>query len=370
LAAGRKQVELPINAWNLYTAPMPSHVTHLLLAQQTCRNAGFTRLLEPANQTYLTLGSQGPDLFYHNQRRKPSGLTYGSLMHRHGYGEAVSHMAMWAWENGLDMESWAAAWIIGFATHAVLDRHTHPYINYFSGWVEPGDPHTKQFRSMHPFLERLLDVSMLAEREHIHPNDLDFYALVNTGDDPPPDWVDILAHGLCRTYTVAAGDDLVRDRLQCAYLDSMGYYRFTNRVDETYLLQGIGREERGEIGSRWLSIIHPLEVPASVDVLNLEQAEWTHPCDENEKHTESFVDLFNAALEESTTVAQAIGAAWRNESGQPESRRLEVEQAVGNWNLSDGRQTTRPCRKHHAGPLPLRQVQEEIRQTIRKNAGY
>lgn len=347
---------------------MPSHITHLLLAQQTCRSANLEILLEPHTSPYLTLGCQGPDLFYHNQRRRPSGLTYGSLMHRHGYGEAVSNMAQWAWDRNLELDSWAGAWVVGFATHAVLDRHTHPFINYFSGWVEHGDPHTEQFRSMHPFLERLIDVAMLAELEHTHPNDLDFYGLVDIGDEPPTEWLSLMKHALQSTYTVATGDGQIEERLQSAYLDTMGFYRFTNRIDETYLLQGIGREERGEIGSRWLSIIHPLEVPASVDVLNGNHGEWAHPCDPAELHTESFTDLYRNALAETTEMARAIGKAWTDTSLPTETRRAAIEKTVGNWNLSDGRNTSRPCKKIHAGPLPLRELQEEIKEQVRRNS--
>jgi len=273
-------------------------------------------------------------------------------------------MAAWAWSRNLSLESWAGAYVIGFASHAILDRHTHPYINYFSGWVEPGDPHTEQFRSMHPFLERLVDVAMLQSQRSIHPNDLDFYGLVNVAQTPSSEWIDMMASSLAGSYKVAEGDEEIRERLNSAYLDTMGYYRFTNFVDESYIRQGVSRERSGEIGRRWLSIIHPLELPENVDVLNVANGEWTHPCDENERHHESFHDLFDAATEETVNVVQEIAGAWSDTEQDIEVRRVRIEEAVGNWNLSDGRRTNRPCRKTHANPLPLQEIQERIRGTV------
>ena len=343
---------------------MPSHITHLLFAEDCCSKAGLQSLGEPANRSYLALGAQGPDLFYHNQRRKPSGLTYGSLMHRHSYGSAVSHMATWTWTQGLPLESWAGAWVVGFATHAILDRFAHPYINYFSGWVEPGDPHTERFRSMHPFLERLIDVALLNSVRGMHPNSLNFSELSNCGESPSAAWLDMVETALSATYQVAAGDAELRDRLTSAYLDTAGYYRFTNVVDEHSLREGLGREERGEIGARWLSIVHPLSVPDTVDVLNEGHATWTHPCNGKERYSDSFRDRYNQALASATVMVGEIADAWNDTSHSAEDRRRRIEDAVGNWNLSDGRNTERPCRKHRADPLPLRELQNQIRDSV------
>ena len=358
---------------------MPSHITHLLFAEDTCSRAGLAVMTEPSQRSSLVLGAQGPDIFYHNQRRKPSGLTYGPLMHRHGYGTAVAHMTRRARQLGLPPESWAGAWIVGFATHAILDRYTHPYINYFSGWVEPGDPHTEQFRSMHPFLERLIDVTLLQRTRGIHPNDLGFFDIVNCGPEPPRPWLDLMIAALSGAYQRAARDSDLASRLTSAYLDTMGYYHFTNFVDGGHLAEALGREERGEIGTRWLSIVHPPNVPDDVDVLNLRGTVWRHPCSSREERTESLLDLYEAALEESVRTVRVIMDAWRVAAGpgaagpaaaEPNADfSSAVEHAVANWNLSDGRPAERACRKKYAAPLPLGELQARIRASIRGGGG-
>lgn len=349
---------------------MPSHVSHLLHAEEILAGSDhavrLAPLLEPPARAFLVLGAQGPDIFYHNQRRRPTGIAYGSLMHRRGYGSAVA--AMWAHARSADapLDSWQSAWIIGFASHAILDRHTHPYINAHAGWPEHGEPDTERYRSMHPFLERLIDVELLRRRRGMHPNDLDFFSRVSCGEKPPQPWLDLMAAALRSTYRKAASDASLGERLRNAYLDTMGYYRFTSRVDKDYLEAAVRREDAGEIGGRWLSIVHPPEVPHDLDVLNLEHAGWPHPCSSYEESSDSFIDRYEAAVAEGVAVVNRIVAAWDTPTA---AGGAEIEEAVANWNLSDGRPAERPCRKRHAVPLPLRELQERIRASIRSGRG-
>jgi hypothetical protein len=349
---------------------MPSQVSHMLHAEEVVARGDHTdwlaHLLEPPARAYLVLGAQGPDIFYHNQRRRPTGIAYGSLMHRRGYGSAVAAMWRHARSAGASLGSWQSAWVLGFASHAILDRHTHPYINAHAGWPEQDRPDTERYRSMHPFLERLIDVELLRRRRGIHPNELDFFSRVSCGPEPPEAWVDLMSVALRTVYRKATTDSHLSERLRNAYLDTMGYYRFTNRVDDAYLETAVEREDAGEIGSRWLSIVHPLEVPTDLDVLNLEHESWPHPCSSHEGSTESFVDRYEAAVAEGVVVVDRIAAAW---DLPEEAGSARIRQAVADWNLSDGRPTERPCRKRHAVPLPLPELQERMRDSIRTGRG-
>jgi hypothetical protein len=342
---------------------MPSHVTHWLFAEQVIGDLGVAEQMSLPDNVYLTLGAQGPDIFYHNQRRKPSGLSYGSLMHRHGYGTAVSWMWYWASEHELGLESWVAAWTIGFATHAILDRFAHPFINCFAGWVEAGNADTDRYRSMHPFLERLIDVELLGKLRGVHPRELDFFSRVDCGPEPSPEWLEMVSNALRRTYQEAARDDELPARLRSAYVDTRGYYGFTNSVDLRYLRKGLIREERGEVSSRWLSVVHPLEVPPQMDVLNTAHAQWCHPCDAEETRTDSFLDCYESARRAAVAALRLLVDRW--DATPTEEHRRAVAACVGDWNLSDGRETTRPCTKKHARPLPLAELQDEIRSSIR-----
>lgn len=352
---------------------MPSHLTHQVFAEAVLHACGIVKPLAPASSTFLVLGSQGPDIFYHNQRRKPSALLYGSLMHRHGYGAVCAGMFRHAAQKftsevpTYDVHtSWQFAYVLGFASHAILDRHTHPFINYWSGWRDPDQPETEHLRGMHPFLERLIDVEVLGRFRDCEPRAYGFFGQVFCGTEPPEALVKLLASGLRHAYPRAGRDSQLEMRMRSAYLDTMGFYSWTDSVDTEFLRRGIEREQQEGANSRWLSIVHPPFLPRDLDVMNSSGRKWTHPCSSREGRAESFWDLFENARSQMQTVAARIAEVWKpsGSAGEIDRAAAAIEEAVGNANLSDGRPTERPCRKRHSQPLPLYELQQEIRRAI------
>ncbi|MDR3139628.1 MAG: hypothetical protein LBT95_08140, partial [Treponema sp.] len=76
---------------------MPSQILHTLFGEDVIsgiyrrigRDFGIVadKALEKIRLHYkaaFTLGCQGPDIFYHNQRARPVALEYGALLHRRG----------------------------------------------------------------------------------------------------------------------------------------------------------------------------------------------------------------------------------------------------------------------------------------------
>jgi hypothetical protein len=107
-------------------------------------------------------------------------------------------------------------------------------------------------------------------------------------------------------------------------------------------------------------------VPRDLDVMNDAHRLWTHPCSSREEREESFWDLMATALSEMEQIASQIAELWipTGLPDQIDERARRIEGLVGNANLSDGRDTERPCRKKHSDPLPLHELQQEIRQII------
>jgi hypothetical protein len=67
---------------------MPSQIAHILAGE------GMLEALAPARRpgmsgedlAWFRLGCQGPDLFYHNQRTRPSALHFGALALKRDFG--------------------------------------------------------------------------------------------------------------------------------------------------------------------------------------------------------------------------------------------------------------------------------------------
>jgi hypothetical protein len=145
---------------------MPSQICHLLFAEDSLREAlgreAEAILREQGN--IFRFGAQGPDFFYHNQRTRPTGLKFGVNAHREGYGRLVTHMIhefRHLESKGHTQLPTIRAYILGFTTHAFLDKKTHPFIDYHSGWVEMDLEESERYYRCHIFLERIIDVLML-----------------------------------------------------------------------------------------------------------------------------------------------------------------------------------------------------------------
>ncbi|MFW6338588.1 MAG: zinc dependent phospholipase C family protein [Alkalispirochaetaceae bacterium] len=319
---------------------MASHIAHLLFAEESATRAGMS--LDRTVPLYV-LGAQGPDLFLHSQRRKPRAIQYGGLFHRKGFGSLVARLA----EGSRDATAYAA----GFLTHIVLDRVSHPFINYFAGWWDRDRPETKAYQQMHPFLERLIDVELLQRREGIHPKEIAFHRLVDCGSELPESFLRELCDALRKSVDSAARDQELRERVRNAYADSRGYYRHTSGVDEAYLREARRREETGEISDRWLSLVHPPSLPYELDVLNLSHRKWCHPCDSTLDSQDSFLDLWQRGVPQAASLLETLS----------EGDTVKLEREIGDRNLNDGIYGATPCRRRHMGPLPLRELYDQIR---------
>ncbi len=100
----------------------------------------------------------------------PTGLRYGVALHRHGYGSFVEELVKEALRLSLGPGSDLSAFILGFTTHAPLDRaRPSRSSGTLPGWVDPKEEASRRLYHAHPFLERILDVLVLRERFGMKP---------------------------------------------------------------------------------------------------------------------------------------------------------------------------------------------------------
>jgi thiol-disulfide isomerase/thioredoxin len=333
---------------------MPAHFTHALFAEEALAlslgEAGKNLLAAHGN--LFRFGAQGPDFFYHNQRTMPTGLRYGVAIHRSGYGALVESMVREALRLRVAPDSELAAFILGFATHAPLDRRTHPFIGYFSGWVDPQKPETKRLFQCHPFLERLIDVAVLRERFGREPAQFDFLPAVRCGKALPYAVVKATLKGLHATYPAMRYKSRDRKRIENAYRDAMFFYTLTNHMNPLLPRLVYRKDSKDGFRQRRLALIHPREVPEGLDVLNAKQAPWCHPCDSALVSRASFLELYEEALLDAKAMLADIFSVL--------SGRGPVEglgERIGNQSLDTGRE---PCAPVHSQPLPLPEILDEM----------
>jgi hypothetical protein len=350
---------------------MAGQITHILAGEEALRLAAPDLAEETLDAcgAYFRLGCQGPDLFYHNQRTKPSGLHYGSLAHRRNYGRIV--------EGALDSiapphrrpDAPAGAYLLGMATHAAVDRATHPFIVYFSGWQSADRPGSERFRSCHPFFERVLDMAILASLRGQRPAEFDIEALLSPrGDDAGTagdaassraadrELIGLWAAGLRAAYPQSTADDLLLERrIANAFSDGRHFYAITNpaatalnraRADWFAYL-----DDRA--GYRSVALVYPEALPEDLDPMNLAKARWLHPAGDGRSSSASYIELVEEGARIASEAIRLVLAALSRDG--PASGLAE---AVGLGGLSVTDRAGAAVAPVAADPLPLAKLME------------
>ena len=339
---------------------MPAQLSHALFADEALERVLGERAesLVRAGGGSFTFGAQGPDFFYHNQRTRPTGLRYGALIHRRDYGSLIANMAQVlvtearASRSPVDAE--AAAFLLGFATHGALDRHTHPYIVCRSGWVKHDDPSTQSLFRLHAFMERLLDVVLLDQRRQERPADVDFFSRAYCGDMLPYTTIKMLLKGINATYPDARYKSRDRRRIENAYEDSIRFYAMTDPRSPHRREMARDRDRAEAFRYRRMAVFHPSSVPEELDVANLLHRPWPHPCDPTRTSTESYLDMFDAALEE---LADPLSALW--EALECTSVPADLAERFGTQSLNVTLDD-RTCMPVSSDPLPLERLLKQM----------
>jgi hypothetical protein len=339
---------------------VPAQICHLLFAEEALQKALGERAaaILQRHGSLFRFGAQGPDFFYHNQRTRPTGLKYGAAAHHEGYGRLTANLVRQVRrleDRGSDeaVRGELSAFTLGWATHAFLDRVTHPFIVYFSGWVDPARPETEKYFRCHIFYERILDVLTLRERRGQDPSSLSLPGLLGCGPVLPYPLVKVLLKALNATYPRMSRKSLDRRRIENAYADAMFFYTYTDPSEERYRRLALERDR--EDPNRRLALFHPRELPAGIDFLNSAHARWRHPCLGEPASGASFPQLYAEALALAVPALIAVGEAL---TGRLTAE--EAEAAVGNASLNTGLERSQRCHLKYCDPLPLPELLDRL----------
>lgn len=342
---------------------MAAQITHALAGETALRAASASPVVDEADGAFFRLGCQGPDLFYHGQRSRPVSISLGTLVHRRGSGRLARALLADALR---DPEPTWTAFVLGFLTHAAVDRASHPFIVWFSGWDDPSRPETARYRGCHAFLERALDAVLLERRLGLAPSRWSIAKRLIPPGGVPRGFATRLAAGLRAAYPERlAADPLLERRVANAFIDSEGFYRFTDpaavSLSEAALAPWASLDP--EAGRRAVAVLYPEGGLGDLDIANRRRLPWAHPCDPSRVDERDWFQLVEAAETEAAAVlVLALGALEASRSGAPEpdiTARLDaLERAVGDGTLNVGDASGKAAKPMACSPLPLSELME------------
>ncbi|MCL2478125.1 MAG: zinc dependent phospholipase C family protein [Treponema sp.] len=328
------------------------------------------------------LGCQGPDIFYHNRRRRPVGLEYGSLLHRRGSGIFTAGLLKMGLpdpppdeddiragrrEKGINA---LGVYALGFMTHAILDRHAHPYIVYKTGCASNDAAGAYSHVVFHLFFERILDVLMLQRRGTEISSWGQEKMLADICEKPPLGLQELLARALVLAFPERAGkDEKLRVRIENALADCANFYCITNPVKTAIADQKFPPDYAGQDKTKFIPYLYPenmycydgignkagsgSDADYCIDFLNLQKKPWHYPIAGREEDCRSFPEIYSDAVQ------AAVGSMAPVITGYLETGVFpipEAARAIGNSGLSITDENGKPCSPNLTDPLPLEKV--------------
>jgi hypothetical protein len=338
---------------------MPAHIAHGLFAEEAVSS------FLPSNRQYylgrylnfLTFGAQGPDIFYHNQRRRPRSLQFGKAFHQGGYGRFLSALLRLMRERNFDLEESEHAYLLGFLTHAFLDRKLHPYIIYHSGWTR--DPKDYLKRYSHVFMERILDVLLLQKIKGKSIENFDFFSRVDIRPGFRKEFQELLVDAVNISFPKTS-PMLSLQSLENAFFDTLSFLEFSN---PNIVWQG------WEVTLRMVSLSHPREIPENVDWMNESRRSWKH-YSRGIEFTSSVADLYKEALNACASVMGLFDKLIAAPSDISDESLYVLEQQVGNENLNSGFYEDSRVVPLYSEPLPVGELMQDIYDSYWSRQGH
>ncbi|MFD2924378.1 zinc dependent phospholipase C family protein [Halobacillus naozhouensis] len=304
---------------------MPNIWTHILFTEDVCDRLERQDIINTSSR-FLNLGAQGPDPFFYynfwpmfNNHDVPE---VGMKLHKEKCGSFLLNII----QSGKSERNQSQAYILGFITHHILDRFTHPYIHYRAGYEG----------NKHQVFEVIIDTIML-----------DRYRDLKTWKTP--------AHRQIQLSKKEA-------KALAQWLEQEIYIQFpqvVQSVPSNYIVQSLldialaqrllfdpSGWKNQLLGSLVSSFSHrPIEKEA--DYLNETNQEWKHSAT-GEILTASFINLYEEAFAEACNIIKRILQYW---SSTNEELLAELEVLVGDISYDTGKPLSLELENYYSDPI-------------------
>lgn len=291
---------------------MPNVWTHILFGEKVAKEAGLEKFASD-HKTFYQLGTQGPDpFFYYNffpWQSKPVAII-GSKIHYEECGPFLSKMI----QHGLQNEDpKLRAYILGFVTHHLLDRNTHPYINYRSG--NEGNRHQR--------LEIIIDTLLMKKWKNIDTYKVQVHKEIHIGKALYAPIGRMLSSLIKEVFPTEARD-MPADYVNLSYKHMVRALRILH-------------DPYGWKNKLLKDQVSPFSYQKYVDekdYLNERETKWLHPTNNQEESMESFLTLFKKAVTEGVQILSLIHEYWATSNPTLLS---QIEEILGNISYDTGK---------------------------------
>lgn len=303
---------------------MPNIWTHILFCEDAV-DAVKKPYPFSQHEAYMKLGAQGPDPFFYVNfwpwvRSEPIH-DIGMALHTTRCGNFLMDLIRHAKHKSGQVQ----AYVIGFITHHILDRNTHPYIHYRAGYE--GSNHQK--------LEILVDTRMMEKYHNLKTWKAPVYKEIDVGRTLDKEIINLLHELIGKHYP-----DLYRDSssyIQKAYQDMKLALRI---LSDPYGWKNF-------FFKPLISSYSHQPIRNDVDYLNLNGKTWHHPAT-NEPCNKSFIDLYKEGRAEAIEILTGVQQYWQEDD---EISIKLLEELIGNISYDTGKPLELGLENQYCDPI-------------------
>lgn len=289
---------------------MPNIWTHILFCEDVVDAVPKLDLFSQ-HENYMKLGAQGPDpFFYYNFwpwiKDEPIHEV-GTALHTQQCGPFLMDLIESAKNNCSEVK----AFVLGYITHHVLDRNTHPYIHYRAGYAG----------SNHQRLEIQIDTLMMMKYHNLKTWKTPVHKEIDLGRKLDPNLVELLYTSINSYFPQLKKDD--NSYIEKSYRDMLLALRIL--ADPT----GIKNQLFGSL----ISAYSHQPIRNGIDYLNLDKTTWHHPAT-NEPSDKSFIELYNDSRIEGIDIITEVQSYWQDGSLYSKEK---LERLISNISYDTGK---------------------------------
>jgi len=314
-------------------ATMPGFITHYICGQAALHAAPLEaqEMIKPYQQLF-NIGTQGPDIFFYYIPGflKKNMRHVGIEMHKHHFGAFMQSITDILLAETLPESSRAPifAYICGYLTHYALDATAHPYVYFKTGTRQKGDKaRAIKYSVNHRKFETAIDVLMLDLMSSEKPADYKLWQLIKSDSES----AQIAAGAISEALYEAYDRNISPREVQKAMMYMVNITRvLQSRTGRRKRLMEL--MENLTVGEHLVSsIIHMQNVTDGVDYMNIEKNLWHFPGHDELEKSDSFIEMYHEAVNESTDMITALCQYMHDEIS-----REQLTAIMGDRSLSTG----------------------------------
>lgn len=288
---------------------MPATVTHAYFGIDVYNNLpiGLKELLMDEKKD-IRMFSQGMDpfFFYHkiSLKKGKKQQDFALYFHTNKTREFFINLVNYIKYNNYYQIPDVMAYLYGFIAHYVLDSTIHPYVFYKTGEWKKEDKETYKYRGLHHNMEVFLDNYLISKREQEKVHSFKFFDYCFEFKPFSKELEEVIDYAFKETFGINEMSNFYKQALKDMHF-ALKYFRY-DKTGIKRMIYTTCEVITPKSFFPFSTISYHINDNDKRNYLNINKEEWYHPCLKREKHTDSFDELYDKALQETLDIIKKV----------------------------------------------------------------